>query len=253
MQFQNASLKDINKKYANKRPINIKIIDILFFTYIFILLCYLAFCLIFVQAQVIGTSMQPTYNVNLSQEDFNNQKLKKPELTYEQYIMKSKYKDTVFANKLDKGSNGDIVIMQTKTETVIKRIIATEGQQLTLEKDDFSGYFYFYLTKDNYSDKVKIDESYLSSSARAAMDFDYYEKFRQNNSKIITEESFSFYTTITIPKGQVFVLGDNREVSEDSSSYGTVSAKNIIGKVVFSYKYNQTFLGYIWQQICSIF
>ena len=35
MQFQNASLKDINKKYANKRPINIKIIDILFFTYIF--------------------------------------------------------------------------------------------------------------------------------------------------------------------------------------------------------------------------
>ena len=70
MQFQNVSIKDINKKYANKRPSNIKIIDIVFFVYIFIILCYLAFCLIFVQAQVIGASMQPTYNMNLSQEEF---------------------------------------------------------------------------------------------------------------------------------------------------------------------------------------
>lgn len=252
MQFENASLKNINKKYANKRPINIKIVDIIFFIYIFIILCYLAFCLIFVQAQVVGTSMQPTYNINLSQEDYNKQLEKNPSLTYEQYIMQSQYKDTVFANKLDKGSNGDIVIMQTETETVIKRIIATEGQHLTLQKDD-SGYYCFYLIKDNNSERIKINESYLSNSAKASMDIDYYEKFKQNNSDIITENSYPNYTTITIPKGQVFVLGDNRAVSEDSSSYGTVSAENIIGKVVFSYKYNQTLLGYIWQQICSIF
>ncbi len=35
-----------------------------------------------------------------------------------------------------------------------------------------------------------------------------------------------------VPKGQIYVLGDNREVSEDSRKYGSVPLDRILGKIV---------------------
>jgi signal peptidase I len=41
--------------------------------------------------------------------------------------------------------------------------------------------------------------------------------------------------TWSVPKGQYFVLGDNRDESSDSSTWGTVSRKNFIGKTWLRY------------------
>ena len=39
---------------------------------------------------------------------------------------------------------------------------------------------------------------------------------------------------ITIPRGEIFVLGDNRSFSEDSRSFGPIKREKVIGKVWFT-------------------
>ena len=178
--------------------------------------------------------MQPTYNKNLSV-------LEDPE--------KSIYKDIVFANRFNKGSSGDIVLVNVKNEIIIKRIIATAGQEVKLKKES-DGYFYYYVNNK------KLKEDYIL--AREDMNLNYfnsfcYENANAENAKNVEVVQNDREAKLIVPQGCVYVLGDNRLVSRDSTSFGCVNTNQVLGTVSISYQYNQNIFHFVWKKICEIF
>jgi signal peptidase I len=97
---------------------------------------------------------------------------------------------------------GDIVVFNMPGERYIKRIIALPGEQVW-SKDGIV-----------YVDGKALEEDYVLDKIRRGGDFG----------------------PVTVPEGAVFVLGDNRNNSDDSrGSVGMLDMDRIIGKVVFRY------------------
>lgn len=101
---------------------------------------------------------------------------------------------------------GDIVVFKKDgydpDKALVKRIIATEGQEVNI---DFERGIV-------YVDGVAIEEDYIAEPTTTKLDF---------------------IGPRTVPDGCVFVLGDNRNMSTDSrrSEIGMVDERLIIGKV----------------------
>lgn len=103
--------------------------------------------------------------------------------------------------------HGDVIVVDSFTdygEPLVKRVIAMEGDEVDI---DFS-------TGEVFVNGKVIDEPYLGSET-------------------LTQHDVRF--PLTVDRGCLFVLGDNREVSLDSRSkeVGLIDERDVLGKVVF--------------------
>ena len=107
-------------------------------------------------------------------------------------------------------SRGDVVVIDAKGialhEVIVKRVIATAGQTVNID----------FATGIVSVDGVALDES----------------SYIQNG---ITKNQYDISFPQKVPAGHVFVLGDNRIVSDDSrsSDVGMIDQRYIIGQVKF--------------------
>lgn len=144
-----------------------------------LIVCVVIFIFFVRVIDVKGTSMYPTLN--------NQDKMLVSDLFYKPKV-------------------GDVVVF-TKDEydpdkALVKRVIATEGQEINIDFD----------LGIVYVDGQAIEEDYINE---------------------LTTTKLDFIGPQTVPEGCVFVMGDNRNMSTDSrkTEIGMVDNRLIIGKV----------------------
>lgn len=101
---------------------------------------------------------------------------------------------------------GDIVVLNPpypSPNPYIKRVIALPGETVTFHEGSV------------YIDGKELDEPYIAGT-------------------VATDCSRGQWCSVTVPADSVYVLGDNREDSTDSRSFGPVKDEAIIGKAVFA-------------------
>lgn len=112
----------------------------------------------------------------------------------------------IISNRFYTPQQSDIVIFEHEnySSPLVKRIIATENQIVDIDGNG-----------QVYVDGIAISEPYANVIG----------KYDSSHTKI----SFPY----TIPEGHVFVLGDNRNKSEDSRWFGAINEQQILGRVLF--------------------
>lgn len=124
----------------------------------------------------------------------------------------------VISNAFYTPEAGDIVVIVTDSgkyakAPLIKRVIATEGQTVELDTVNWK---VFITEKDGT--KHELDES-------------IYDSLIKRDNKDMEHGMVQF--PYTVPEGCVFVMGDNRNASDDSRNLGALSVDNIVGRVLF--------------------
>jgi len=119
-----------------------------------------------------------------------------PTLSNGQFVMVNR-----LVYKFGDPAHGDVVVFhypRDPEQEYIKRIIGLPGDTVTINNGHV------------YVNGQQLDEPYIAATTRTTGEWQ-------------------------VPGDHIFVLGDNRNNSQDSRSFGFVSMENVIGKAIFIY------------------
>ncbi|UTH14430.1 signal peptidase I [Macrococcus equipercicus] len=118
---------------------------------------------------------------------------------------------------LGKINEGDVIVFHAdKKSDYVKRVIGVGGDTVMYKDDTL------------YINNKKVKEPYLDENKLA-------------KTNVLLTENFSVKDLVNsggkskIPKGELLVLGDNREVSKDSRYFGLIKEKQVVGEVVLRF------------------
>lgn len=185
----------------------------------FVAVFIIIFSIIFVSAPVKGISMQPTLN---AEGDVKH--------------------DMVYINKVLPYGYEDIVVVERPTNSIdvnyiIKRVVGMPGDKIKIMQNQADKKVYVY--RNGY----KVDEPYLSQEAKDTGMLTTLVQFIEYYNSVLRHPDdysdilFDSNGWLVLQEDQIFVLGDNRGFSEDSSALGPFYKNKVTGRVDFILPY----------------
>ncbi|MCG3087564.1 signal peptidase I [Sporosarcina cyprini] len=115
----------------------------------------------------------------------------------------------VVISKIHKLDHFDLVVFHAPgtKEDYIKRVIGLPGDTVEMKDDQL------------FINGKAYDEPYIE----------------ENKEKIFKDQKLTEDFEVTVPEGQLFVLGDNRRNSTDSRIIGCIDESSVVGKVEFRF------------------
>ena len=125
-----------------------------------------------------------------------------------------KENDFIIMENFSQINRFDIIVFTAPDgNTYIKRVIGLPGDRVEYEKDQL------------FINGKEVKEPFLKNV-----------KKKKNEYVFTTDlDTLDLIGTDKIPKNQYFVLGDNRRLSKDSRSFGTISETSVLGKARIVY------------------
>ncbi len=130
----------------------------------------------------------------------------------------------------------DIVVAKEtedgQTKEIVKRVIGMPGDTITYNDDTL------------YINGKEVDEKYLDEYKQAFDDDQLQDTYAYNSLfQELAEKADAFTTdsdgntefTVKVPKGEYYLMGDDRIVSKDSREVGTFPKSSIVGEVKFRF------------------
>ena len=214
---------------------------------------------------VEGASMQPYLNNGIPATD------------------QSSSKDAVYVNLNGKIDVYDVVVIEGVSKTspsIIKRVVAEEGDFVSIAKSGNSFYLYRIDAEDitlnensEYTSMISDENAIVYENERNTGYEIRYEDWNNLDERIYNgvyydsgffsqfiqgyingNDTFSYYVSsddliyVQVPENSTFCLGDNRAHSSDSRTYGFISYDNIVGDVEITV-YNYSFVNRVWEVI----
>jgi signal peptidase I len=136
----------------------------------------------------------------------------------------------------DKPKRGDVVVFKYPNDTsldYIKRVIGLPGD--VIEMRDKVVFINGEPLKVKQAPSSKVYEQMVEEFKKYNLDH-YRSKLGDKNFSLLLSDNRTRGDNIapfTVPDGQYFVLGDNRDFSMDSRYWGFVPFENIKGKALF--------------------
>lgn len=120
---------------------------------------------------------------------------------------------------------GDIIVFEPdlklpsgQEKLYVKRVIGIEGDHIEIRKNAQGVYQVIIngqVQKEEYLDSHQRTEPHLKNT-----------QFDENGDRFLD---------ITVPKGHIFVMGDNRINSQDSRDLGCIDTRRIVGKILLRF------------------
>lgn len=152
---------------------------------------------------------------------------------------------------IGKPKRGDIVVFKYPANPevdFIKRLVGLPGDKIS------------YINKELFINGKEIPKSFVGSilqpsNSPTEKSQEYREKLGKFDNSVlnVSWNNAKNFKNVVVPKGEYFVMGDNRDFSEDSRYWGFVPAKNLVGKAFFVwFSWNSSDYSIRWNQIGTV-